>query len=305
MVKKFGFSIVLICLIQSAYAWNGYGHMVVAAVAYDQLTTESKARVTALLKMNPEYSSWVADASPEYKDQIAFMRAATWPDYIKHAAGYSNDGEKPKGAKATQNIGYSDKLMHRYWHYEDLPFSPDGTPLIEPVKPNAETQIKAFRKVLADKHASAELKSYDLVWLLHLVGDVHQPLHATSRFTKDDPNGDRGGNDVALCAKPCRNELHAAWDSILGNSNNPIKAMLYAKKLGEPNAAKAAISGEDKWIKESLEVAETQVYIDPIGAGIGPYTLTKEYRTHARSIAKARVALAGARLANLINEELK
>lgn len=57
-------------------AWNGFGHMVVAAVAYDHLTDQSKAHVFALLKLNPNYSDRVADTSDKYKDRVAFMRAA-------------------------------------------------------------------------------------------------------------------------------------------------------------------------------------------------------------------------------------
>lgn len=182
-----------------SHAWGDFGHMTVAAIAYDSLTPASKTKVSALLKLNPNYSDWIADIPDESRDKAAFMKAATWPDYIKHAAGYKNDGESPTNPDAAKNSGYSDKLIHRYWHYIDIPFSPDHTPLIQPVAPNAQTQIALFRKTLADKHASAELKSYDLVWLLHLVGDVHQPLHATSRFTQDEPKGDRGGNEVALC----------------------------------------------------------------------------------------------------------
>ena len=64
---------------------------------------------------------------------------------------------------------------------------------------------------------SDDIKSYDVAWLEHLVGDVHQPLHATSRFTKNHPNGDAGGNLVLLCAAPCRDELHAYWDGLLGD----------------------------------------------------------------------------------------
>jgi len=45
------------------------------------------------------------------------------------------------------------------------------------------------------------LKSYDLTWLIHLVGDVHQPLHCVARITKGDPEGDKGGNDVKLTAR--------------------------------------------------------------------------------------------------------
>lgn len=289
----------------ASFAWNDFGHMTVAAIAYDHLTPESKARVSTLLKLNPNYSDWVTGISDDTKDEVAFMKAAMWPDFIKRTKGYSNDGEDPKGTKASQNVGYGDKLMHRYWHYIDLPFSPDNTPLTQPKVPNAQTQIAVLRKILADKHASNELKSYDLVWLLHLVGDVHQPLHATSRFTSADPNGDRGGNDVTLCVKPCRNELHAAWDSILGTLHDPQKIMKYSRKLPSPSQTKASTSDESKWIHESFEAAKKSVYVDPVGEKIGPYELTKEYRANARKVARERVELAGVRLANLINDELK
>src|SRR6185437_15260252 len=98
----------------------------------------------------------------------------------------------------------------------DLPFSTDHTPLVQPATPNVQTQIALFVKTLASASASNELKSYDLVWLLHLVGDVHQPLHTTSRFTHSQPQGDEGGNLVSLCEKPCRQELHAYWDNLPG-----------------------------------------------------------------------------------------
>lgn len=300
-------SVVFLLSISSSLslAWGDFGHMTVAAIAYKYLTPESKARVATLIQLNPNYSDWIADVPAESQDQVAFMKAATWPDLIKHTTGYKNDGELPSASGASQNIGYSDKLMHRYWHYIDIPFSPDNTPLIQPQAPNAQTQIATFRKTLADNHASDELKSYDLVWLLHLVGDVHQPLHATSRFTKDAPKGDRGGNEVALCAKPCRDELHATWDGILGSGHDPGKVITYANKIAKPKGSKASIRSEAKWIEESFEAAKESVYVDPVGVGIGPYTLTKEYRAAARVVAKERVALAGVRLANLINGELK
>jgi hypothetical protein len=58
----------------------------------------------------------------------------------------------------------------RRWHFIDEPFSTDDTPLQQPVPPNAETQIAVFRKTLADKTISDDIRSYDLAWLLHLVG---------------------------------------------------------------------------------------------------------------------------------------
>src|SRR5581483_5683764 len=105
--------------------------------------------------------------------------------------------------------GYKDKLMHKYWHFIDMPY-PDG-PGREPKVPNALTEIKLLTQAIGSQK-SDNIKSYDLVWLEHLVGDVHQPLHATSRFTTNHPNGDQGGNLVYFCEKPCKDELHAYWD---------------------------------------------------------------------------------------------
>lgn len=299
------FSAILILSINSSLslAWDNFGHMVVAAIAYDHLTPETKTRVSTLLKLNPKYQDWINGVAADQQDEIAFMKAATWPDYIKHATGYKDDGETPTDPGAAQNIGYSDKLMHKYWHYIDIPFSPDNTPLVQPQEPNAKTQIAAFRKTVADKNASDELKSYDLVWLLHLVGDVHQPLHATSRFTADAPNGDRGGNSVVLTTSP--KELHAVMDDVLGTGSDPSKAITYASKIAAPSKTKAAISDESKWINESFLAAKKSVYVDPVGVGLGPYTLDATYRANVRKVAKSRVALAGVRLANLINGELK
>ena len=291
--------------VTNALAWNEFGHMTVAAIAYDHLTPSAQAKVAALLKLNPNYNKWTAGVPKKERTRVAFILAATWPDFIKHAPGYQNDGNRPSDPGAGQNIGYQDKLQHRYWHFIDLPFSPDGTPLVDPVTPNAKSQIALFRETLHGSTASDEVKSYDLVWVLHLVGDVHQPLHATSRFDKDQPTGDNGGNLVALCAHPCKNELHAFWDEALGTSLKPTDAVKKAAKMKSADAQLASIRDEATWIDESFHAAQDAVYVSPVGVGAGPFTLDATYKTAARELAAKRVALAGARLANLLNDALK
>ena len=260
----------------------------------------------ALLKLNPDYKLWLsyipAKTSAANRDMYIFMMAATWPDEIKSERDYRNDGERPSGPDASRNIGYEDHLQHRYWHYIDLPFSTDHTSLIQPQAPNAATQIAVFRRTLASKDSSDSLKSYDLVWLLHLVGDVHQPLHATSRFTHSQPEGDAGGNRVALCQKPCRNELHAFWDDVPGTEKNPEVAIRRATHLPEQDPHVAAIDDERQWIRESFAIAQNSVYIPPIGDGPGPWTLDGPYRAIAHQVVGNRLALAGARLAHVLNE---
>ncbi len=304
-MKKIALPIALcfaMCVAPVAFGWNGFGHMMVAAVAYEELTPAAHAEVTRLLQLNPDYPKWVARANGGERDEVAFVMAATWADAIKSERGYHNDDNRPFDPEAARNIGYADTLQHRYWHYIDLPFSPDHTPLQKPVRPNALTQITTFRKTLATRGASDALKSYDLVWLLHLVGDVHQPLHATSRFTRAQSGGDAGGNRVALCEKPCRNELHAFWDALPGTGKQPTVAIRRASRLPRPDARTAAVDDESMWVQESFEIAQHSVYIPPIGDGAGPYRVDKTYRSVAHRVARERLALAGARLARVLNE---
>jgi hypothetical protein len=292
--------------ISSVWAWDSDGHMQVAEIAWKHLTAASRTRVSTLLMLNPNYPTWIANVPAATRNQVAFVMAATWPDFIKSAPGYTNDGDTaPLVPASSQNIGYSDHLMHRYWHFIDTPFSTDGTTLVQPVAPNAKTQIELFTAAIAGTDASDDIKSYDLVWLEHLVGDVHQPLHATSRFSAALPTGDRGGNSVALCASPCKNELHAFWDNVLGTSKLPTTAISAADKLPAAPAAGAAIADDQVWVNESFDAAKQFVYASPVGPGAGPYTLDAAYKSQAKTEAKTRIELAGIRLANLINAKLK
>lgn len=299
------------CLVPSVSAWGDLEHMMVAAIAYDRLTPEVREKVTALLVLNPQYAAWVADVPEQEKARIAFLRASRWPDDIKSARDYKQDGEqsgnRPSGATAARNIGYADKQMHKYWHFVDLPFSPDNTALVDPPIPNAKTQIALFRKTLTSPDASSDLKSYDLVWLIHLVGDVHQPLHATSRFDKAHPMGDDGGNGVLVCSASCQKpeKLHAFWDHVLGVSTDTAIAIEKAKRLPMADPLLASIGDESVWIQQSSEAAQTHVYIPPVDLGVGPYEVTDEYMAAAQKLAAQRVALAGVRLANLLNDALR
>jgi hypothetical protein len=209
--------------------------------------------------------------------------------------------------------GYTDKARHKYWHFVDKPFSDDGTPTQPEKDPNAQTQIPIMRTALgsvSDSDAAKDLASYDLVWLEHLVGDAHQPLHATTRFTQDLPDGDAGGNSVKVhCGTDhgCgASELHALWDDLLGpNTATPDEVEAAANALPDADAAAAAIADEGTWIDESFQAAQSVVYQAPIGEGVGPFPLTAEYGATDKALAKQRIALAGARLANMLNDALK
>lgn len=304
-------TLALTCLISPAEAWDHLGHMIVAASAYDQLKPEVQEKVSTLLRLNPQYATWVANSPKNDHPRIAFLGASRWADDIKGDPAYKQDGKhegnRPSGRKAARNIGYSDKLQHKYWHFINVPFSPDNTRLADPPTPNAKTQIALFRKTLKSSTGSSYLKSYDLVWLIHLVADVHQPLHATSRFDKAHLKGDDGGNGVMVCSRPCqtKEKLHAFWDDLLGVSTDTTTAIDKARQLPAADPQLASISDEGIWVQESFEAAQTHVYVSPIEVGVGPYEVTESYRAAAQELAAQRLALAGARLANLLNDALR
>ena len=151
------FTIILSIFPTTGHAWNDHGHMAVAAIAFDRLSPAARMKVGTLLKLNPSYAAWTDGIAPSDQTKNAFINAATWPDAIKRDPAYENDGSHngdvpPTSGDAvqaaTRNIGYADHLRHKYWHFIDLPFSPDGTPLVQPPFPNAQTQIRILRNAL-------------------------------------------------------------------------------------------------------------------------------------------------------------
>ena len=324
--------VVLLCLFAlngaRAFAWNSVGHMTVAYIAWRNLTPAERTRVTALIELNPLYATWAAEipstVSSSQRNMYLFMIAATWADQIKSDSkdftcdGVANTNNPPADEAATVNLGYTDTCMHKYWHFLDVRYAPDGTtpvPVAVPT-PNAEVKIDFFDGAIKTNEADA-LKSYDLVWLEHLIGDIHQPLHTVTRFGATFPMGDQGGNLVKLTGTP--NELHAFWDDILGDSTcfpaGKVKNCLYqdallakaaGRKIKTPKGAAAADVTTADWVKESVQAAETDAYMaPPIGPALGPYTTTDAYQANTLAVSKARVALAGVRLAGLIKADLQ
>jgi hypothetical protein len=297
-------------------AWNETGHMTVAYVAYRNLTPETRVRVDELVKRNPMYHVWIAHTHPADRGLVAFLDAATWPDCIKgsecpgyHADGTDDGHTPPTDGTANQNIGYDDMAMHKYWHYVDEPFSPAHLPTKGPKSSNALLQIRILAAALSDDVVD-DIKSYDIAWLEHLVGDVHQPLHCTSRFTRGHPEGDRGGDEVKFCNKPCRDTLHSFWDGVLGSEIDIASITRIGEKLlRRDKPAGADEASVDVWINEGFLLAQEHVYIFPISDDEDvPVALSPRpspaYAAHAKSVAEARILLAGYRLAALLNQSL-
>jgi hypothetical protein len=95
-------------------------------------------------------------------------------------------------------------------------------------------------------------------------------------------------------------------DHILGVSSDITTAIEQAKHLpAAEDPGLASIGDEAVWIRESFETAQQRVYVSPIEVGIGPYEVTDGYKTAIQELAAQRIALAGVRLANLLNDALR
>lgn len=269
-------------------AWNATGHRIVAAIAYDRLNPKAKARVDELLKQHPDFAT--------LPSREAFLTAAVWPDNIRGDKRFYDDmAERPTPTPVLP--GFPDMARHMNWHYIDVPFSPDGTPLEQPKSPNALIELRRIMR-------EPSLVSYDLPWLIHLVGDVHQPLHCTGRFTKDLPHGDQGGNLVFVM--PGRN-LHSLWDGLAGTDASDANVdRLSTEMMGEFMAARGnqRVSVDPRrWIDEGFALAKQDVYTfgDNNGTADHPIVLPAGYTAHARQIARVQLAKAGLRLAEVLN----
>jgi hypothetical protein len=153
-----------------------------------------------------------------------------------------------------------------------------------------------------------------LSYLIHLVGDMHQPLHCVSLFTAAFPNGDRGGNDFYV--KPAQRgvRLHGIWDDLLGSSPNPRIQWNYGIEIDAkyPRASLPELithPSPKEWSLESREVAIETGYLrgalqGSTNADTAP-ALPADYTKAAKAVAERQAALAGYRLADEIQKYLK
>jgi S1/P1 Nuclease len=298
----------------SCYAWNSTGHEVVAQIAYDQLSPQARAAVFAVLRNHPRLNEDLLSDSDRAQDTglAMFLRAATWPDMVRF---------------------FTNPLMHTEnhpkWHYMDFPFELDGVQGPMPdVHWNGHSDPanlpQAMDKMLAelkDPTTPKDRKAIDMCWVEHLVGDIHQPLHATSLFSKEFPRGDQGGNQVFVKnAKNVSMPLHTYWDDVVGMAldYNSIRKIADRIEAEHPAAQlKDQVSDPSliDWAKESFETAKSVVYMngtlphvtktEAISDPNSVPVLSAEYQEQSIATADMRIALAGGRLAALLEQVAK
>lgn len=262
--------------------------MVVAQIAYDRLTPGAQKWANGLLKN--------LDAPKNV--QRSFVQAATWPDQLK-------------------GFGIS---VYNAWHYTNIPLETenvvapcDAAPAI-----NVVWAIQQSQYVLDTTLATPSQKSLFLSFLIHFVGDLHQPLHSTSMYSIANKKGDLGGNKFALNDKDNDN-LHSLWDDgcgyfdtygkIKADSGNwqvKIKSIASAVTLAYPAATITDLQNLSPkvWANESHVYAVSTGFqgFQSAGLMIKPNdSPSVTYLQSAQKVVGMRLATAGYRLATILN----
>jgi hypothetical protein len=246
------------------WAWGGLGHRLTARIAERYLNPKAKNAVAALL----EPGESLADAS-------------TWADDHQRAIR----GSAP-------------------WHYVDVPLDQDRYDARfsgeDPKKGCIVEKIREFRTILKDPGRSVEERRFALRFLVHLLGDLHQPLHVGD-------NHDRGGNDTQVRFFDRGSNMHKVWDSDLiehaGREEDFWLADLFNEMDSERNRAGAQRGTVEEWATESLLAARVAYLVPGTKTQIKPgERLGDEYQEANLLVVKWRLYEAGVRLAMVLNE---
>jgi hypothetical protein len=277
-------SALLVCLCAPlAAAWGPQGHRTVGAIADRLLTPPAHAAVLTLLAGD-------LDKFGAPSGRTTLEAVAVWADEIR-----GTPADRPR------------------WHYDDIPVC-GGAPR-ERYCPDGQcntAQLERLSALLRDPRATARERNEALKWLVHLVADIHQPLHAAD-------NHDHGGNDVMVVLAGVRTRgresLHRAWD------NELVTLALQTRNRQQPPANIDALTAEaqqllgdagqgspDSWAFESNNLARNVAYTYPgFACNIvpqGTVVLDAAYQQQAEAIVRERLLLAGARLAAVVNQTL-
>jgi len=278
-----GLALVLLLAAPLALAWGPQGHRTIGAIADRLLTPAAHAQVVQVLADD-------RDKFGNPSGRTTLEAVSVWADEVRGSL-------KDRPA----------------WHYDDIPicgatdkarYCPDG-------QCNSE-QLKRLTAVLGDSRASARERDEALKWIVHLLGDLHQPLHAAN-------NADLGGNRVAVALEGVHTRghdtLHKAWDHDLVQLVLDARDHQRPPRDIDPFASEAAhLEREvgqgtpDSWARESNNLARNVAYHYPgfacnsVPSAI--VVLDAGYLGDAELVVRERLLLAGARLATLLNSTL-
>lgn len=279
-----------------AWSWDDTGHLLIAQIAFDTMPRAAALRIQEKLR-----------ALPEGFGPYNFVTAACWMDDIK---------ENPENPWRSLSA----------LHYVDIPYSTGGRRFKIPAGENAITELQKTIKEIHQGTTDRSLRARQWAIVMHLVGDIHQPLHCVDR-------DDRGGNDVPiegipdLPDNPKTHNLHFFWDGAYrydGVQGRVRGLYSYVAKNKRPvDLQKGFIAWQARWLlqnyplrkiknykdmnildwaHESYEDACNVAYAPVLSSKKIPVYLNADYVHRAHEIAVRRIVLAGVRLGKLLTK---
>ena len=276
-------ALLALVLASPASAYWEFGHETVAEIAYANVKPQTRVAIRHILATSPLLDTPECPAT-------TIQGASTWPDCIKPL----------KDANGKSRFGYAYN-----WHFQDVNVCQPFT-LEEACKDGncVSAQITRDVALLKDRRTSPRERVQALTFLIHFVGDLHQPLHAGEK-------GDKGGNDVAASYgiySPKRFNLHSVWDGTLAERAITSGPSL-VRRYSPAEKARIAAGTVTEWSRESWQVAHDVVYAsalhgDPCAPSPAKVMLTDADITGLIPTARLEIERGGLRLAKLLDEAL-
>jgi hypothetical protein len=245
-----------------ALAWGPEGHRIVGELAQRQLDAKARAAVAELLQ---------GEAEP------TLAGVANWADQLR-------DSDADLYARTSR------------WHYVNFRSGDcDYVPARDCRDDNCViAEINDQLKVLGDRSLPRMQRLQALKFVVHFIGDVHQPFHAGG-------HDDRGGNDFQISYHGQGTNLHSVWDSLIVQHQAPSPAVYAERLAGTPVAAadvRVDAGAAQRWAEESCRSISAGSLYPPT------HTIDDAYLDAHRALANQRLRLAGARLAAELNAVL-
>lgn len=241
---------VLVCLANNpAWAWGREGHQIIAGLAYAQLTPAAREQVDRLLALEPGET---LESISTWADEHRSPATAFW-----HYVNFPRDS----------------------CHYEAERDCPDGRCVVVAI----EKQTNILKSKISDEKRLQALK-----YLVHLVGDVHQPLHAGYR-------DDKGGNTYQLQAFMRGSNLHALWDTLIIAEMNEAPEIVVQRLMKSKPLTNTAEVPVEQAAQESCRIVGTAGFYPERRVG-------RDYVERFMPVLEQRLRLAGWRLAQLLNQ---
>jgi hypothetical protein len=209
--------------------------------------------------------------------------------------------ESPQAASVWADEYRRDHRETGPWHYIDIPLADSKIDLARECR-NGDCVIaktEQFLAVLKDPSANKDAKAQALRFVIHFVGDLHQPLH-------DEDNGDKGGNTRSVIFDGHPDNLHWVWDTGLLqhiNRNPAALAVELESRITPQDQAEWQKGSIEDWVMEGHRLAQTAAYGD-LGKE-SPAPITPAYEQQADAVIELQLEKAGVRLAYLLNADLK